>query len=187
MHRVEDEDAPSRSQTEGAVRGGGDRFLDPNPKVAVQRGRGSVTAGARRATHVTASGLRRVAAGSDAQRRRHAPRRTLLVSMRRYRSSRGSTICMLRRHPVGRPGRSAYLTPRLNCTKASPWSAATRYHRTASTSSCGTPQTIGVPHPEAELRIGKPLVRRHPDTTAPLERRPVGRPYHRRRRTSARG
>ena len=44
MHPVEDEDTPCRSQTEDAMRGGGgDRFLDPNPKVAVQRGRGLVT------------------------------------------------------------------------------------------------------------------------------------------------
>ena len=39
MHPVEDEDAPSRSQTEDAI-WGGDRLLDREPKQAVQRGRG---------------------------------------------------------------------------------------------------------------------------------------------------
>ena len=29
--------------------------------------------------------------------------------------------------------------PELTCAKASPWSAASRYHRAASASSCGTP------------------------------------------------
>ena len=39
MHRVEN--APSRSQTDGAVRGG-DRLLDPGPKVSAQgAGRGN--------------------------------------------------------------------------------------------------------------------------------------------------
>ena len=50
------------------------------------------------------------------------------------------------------------MTPRLDCAKALPCSAARRYHRTASASSSGTPFAVGVHKPEVALRGGVALL-----------------------------
>ena len=48
--------------------------------------------------------------------------------------------------------------PRLYCATSSPWSAARRYHRTASASSCGTPWPRLYLYPRLNCRVGEPLV-----------------------------
>ena len=53
------------------------------------------------------------------------------------------------------------MSPRLKCAAATPWSAARRYHRTASRIVRPNAACVGVHHSEAELRAGDTLDRRH--------------------------